>query len=139
MKVLFVCRGNVGRSQMASGLFTKYTGIKAYSAGIKVFENENQKLKEIPLAEPAIRFMKREGLDIAENFRKQLTPNMFEQFDKIIVMSEPDTIPEYLLQNKKVEFWEIQDPKGVDDKEYEKIIFQIKDKIKKFIKSNKLK
>ncbi len=132
MKVLFVCRGNVGRSQMAAELFTKYSGIKSFSAGIKVFENENQKISEVPLAEPVIRFMKKEGLDIAENTRKQLTPEMLEQFDKIIVMSEPETIPEYLSQNKNVEFWEIQDPKGMDDKGYEKIISQIKDKVKNF-------
>ena len=51
MKVLFVCRGNVGRSQMAAVLFTKYSGIKAFSAGTKVFEGENQKIKELSLAE----------------------------------------------------------------------------------------
>ena len=134
MKILFVCRGNVGRSQMAAELFTKYSGIKAFSVGINVFENEGQKISEIDLAEPVIRFMKKEGLDIAENTRTQLTPKMVEQFDKIIVMSEPETISEYLSQNKKVEFWEIQNPKGMDDEGYEKIISQIKDKIKVLIK-----
>ena len=137
MNILFVCRGNVGRSQIAAELFTKYSRIKAFSAGIKVFEKENQKLNEIPLAEPVIRFMKEEDLDVSENTRTQLTPSMIGQFDKIIVMSEPDTIPEYLLQNKKVEFWEIQDPKGMNDREFKKIISQIKNKILKFIELSK--
>jgi protein-tyrosine-phosphatase len=134
MKVLFVCRGNVGRSTMAAALFTKYLGIKAFSAGIKVLENENQKIEEIVLAEPVIRFMKKEGINVAENTRTQLTPEMISEFDKIIVMAEPEIIPEYLSKNDKVEFWGIEDPKGMDDKGYEKIISQIKSKLKQFIK-----
>ncbi len=136
MKILFICRGNVGRSQMAAALFTKYSGIKACSAGTKIFEEKNQKIKDIPLAEPVIRFMKKEGIDVSENTRIQLTPEMVQEFDKIIVMAEPETIPEYLSNSNKMEFWDIEDPKGMDDEGYEKIISQIKSKLKQFIKEN---
>jgi len=136
MKILFVCRGNVGRSTMAAALFTKYSGIKAFSAGTKVLENENQKIKEIPLAEPVIRFMKKEGINVVENTRTQLTLEMIPEFDKVIVMAEPETIPEYLSKSDKVEFWNIKDPKGMDDEGYKKIISQIKSKLKQFIKEN---
>ena len=138
MKVLFICRGNVGRSQMAAALFTKYSGIKAFSAGTKIFEEENQKIKDIPLAEPVIRFMKKEWIDVAENARIQLTPKMVQEFDKIIVMAEPETIPEYLSNSSKMEFWDIEDPKGMNDEGYEKIISQIKSKLNQFIKENML-
>ncbi len=136
MKVLFVCRGNVGRSQMAVALFDKYSGEKAFSAGTKVFEKEGQKLKDIPLAEPVIRFMKKENIDVAENARTQLAPIMIEEFDKVIIMAESETIPEYLFQSKKAEFWDIEDPKGMNDKGYEKIISQIRNKVKRFINEN---
>ena len=136
MKVLFVCRGNVGRSTMAAALFAKYSGKKAFSAGTKVLENENQKIKEIVLAEPVIRFMGKEGIDVSENTRIQLTPEMIQEFDKIIVMAESETIPEYLSKSDKMELWDIQDPKGMDDKGYEEIISQIKSKLKQFIKEN---
>ncbi len=136
MNVLFICRGNVGRSQMASVLFTKYSGIKAFSAGTKVFEGENQKIKDIPIAEPVIRFMEKEGIDVSENNRIQLTPEMVQEFDRIIVMAEPETIPEYLSNSSKMEFWDIEDPKGMNDEGYEKIISQIKSKLKQFIKEN---
>ena len=136
MKVLFVCRGNVGRSTIAAALFTKYSGIKAFSAGTKVLENENQKIKEIVLAEPVIRFIGKEGIDVSENTRTQLTPEMIQEFDKIIVMAESETIPEYLSKSDKMELWDIQDPKGMDDKGYEEIISQIKSKLKQFIKEN---
>jgi len=138
MKVLFICRGNVGRSQMAAALFTKYSGIKAFSAGTKIFEEKNQKIKDIPLAEPVTKFMKKEGIDVAENARIQLTPKMVQEFDKIIVMAEPETIPEYLSNSNKMEFWDIEDPKAMDDEGYEKIISQIKSKLKQFIKENML-
>ncbi len=123
---------------MAAALFTKYSRINAFSAGIKVFERENQKLKEILLAEPVIRFMKKEGIDVSENTKTQLTPEMVQEFDKIIVMAEPETIPEYLSNSNKMEFWDIKDPKGMDDEGYERIISQIKSKLNHFIKENML-
>ena len=136
MKILFICRGNVGRSQMAAALLTKYSKIKSFSAGTMVFENSGQKIKNISLAEPVIRFMKKEGINVAENTRTQLTPDMIQEFDKIIIMAEPETIPEYLLKSNKTEFWNIQDPKGMDDQGYKKIIAQLKSKIKSLIKEN---
>jgi protein-tyrosine-phosphatase len=140
MKFLFVCRGNVGRSQMISALFTKYCELKSDSAGIKVNESENQKLKDIPLAEPVIRFMKREGIDVSENARKQLNSDMIKKYDKIIVIApEEENLPEYLTKAKKVEFWDIKDPKGMDDSGYEKIISQIKERLKKFANENRIK
>ena len=63
-------------------------------------------------------------------------PEMVIEFDKIIVMAEFETIPEYLFKSNKAEFWDIKDPKGIDDKGYKKIISQIKSKIKLFIKEN---
>ena len=138
MKILFVCRGNVGRSQMAEALFSKISGIKSFSAGTKIGEKENQKIKELLLAEPVIRFMKKEGIDISENVRTNVTPKMIKKYDKIIVMAEPETVPEYLSKSNKIEVWDIKDPKGMDDAGYEKIISKIKNKIKEFLKSNKL-
>jgi protein-tyrosine-phosphatase len=138
MRVLFVCRGNVGRSQIAEALFNKMTGLKSFSAGTKV-DIEEQKIIDVGLfAEPVIRFMKKEGIDISKKMSNQLTEKMLNNFDKIIVMAEPETIPEYLRKNSKVEFWEIEDPKGKDDKGYKIIISQLKEKIREFIKANNL-
>ena len=121
---------------MAAALFTKYSGMKTFSAGTKVLENENQKIKEIPQAEPVIRFMRKEGINVAEDTRTQLTTEMVQESDRIIVMAEPETIPEYLSKSDKMEFWDIKDPKGMDDEGYEKIVSQIKSKLKQFIKEN---
>ena len=91
MKILFVCRGNVGRSQMAEVIFNKYSKHKSSSAGTLILGNKSQKLKDIPLTEPVIKFMKKEGIDISEKEIKQLNQEMCNEFDKIIVMAEPET------------------------------------------------
>ncbi len=135
MRVLFVCRANVGRSQMAEVLFNKLTGLNSKSAGTKV-DVEGQKIVDKGLlVEPVVRFMKKEGIDVSENTRTGLTPEMLENFDKVIVMAEPETIPDYLKNSSKTEFWEIEDPKGMDDEGYEKIISQLKKNIERLGKS----
>ena len=138
MKILFLCRGNVGRSQMASALFNKYTGLKTLSAGTKVLDKEGQKLKEISLAEPVIRFMKEEGIDLSENPRKQITEEMMRDFNKIINMSEPEKTPDYIKNNPKTIHWEIKDPKEQNDEFYKNTIRLLKEKIKSFIEENNL-
>ena len=114
---------------MAAALFAKDTHTKPYSAGTNVFEKEGEFLKDIPLAEPVIRFMKAEWIDISENQKTQITPELASQFEKIIVMAEPEHIPEYLLNNTKVEIREVLDPKWMDDAGYVEIIQQIKEKL----------
>ena len=138
MKILFVCRGNVGRSQMAEVIFNKYSKHKSSSAGILILGNKPQKLKDIPFTKPIIEFMKKEGVDLSEKERKQLNPEMCNGFDKIIVMAEPETIPDYLKKNEKMIYWDVKDPKGMSNKEYVKIINQLKDLIRNFIIENKL-
>jgi protein-tyrosine-phosphatase len=138
MKILFVCRGNVGRSQIAMEFYKKFTRLDADSAGTIVDENENQMIKEIPSADVVVRLMKNYGIDVSENKRKQLTENMVENFDKIIMMAEPETIPDYLKNNPKIEIWEIQDPKDMNDIDTQKIISQIKSKVLEFIRKNKI-
>ena len=138
MKVLFVCRGNVGRSQMAEVLFNKLSKHKSYSAGIKVNEKEGQKIKDLLSASLVIESMKDEGIDVSNNLRKQLKPEMLNKFDKIIVMAEPEVIPDYLINKDHVEFWTVKDPKGMDKKEHEKVVKQIKNLVRDFIKRNNL-
>ena len=138
MKILFVCRGNVGRSQMAEVIFNKYSKHKAISAGTKVYEYEGQKLKDFLFAKPVINFMKKEGVDISEKTRKQVNQEMVKKFDKIIVMAEPETVPDYLKKNPKSIYWNVQDPIGMGNKGYDKIISQLKDLIRGFIAENNL-
>lgn len=120
MKMLFICRANVGRSQMAATLFSKMAPEHvAISAGTSVVDKEGntrdgQKLKDLPAAAHVIACLAEEGIDAQENARQQLTPAMVANADRIIVMAELETIPEYLQDSPKAVYWNITDPKGAD-------------------------
>ncbi len=56
--------------------------------------------------------MREVGLDLANNPRKNITIELVDQADKVIVMAEKDTWPDYLLDNPKVLYWQVENPKG---------------------------
>lgn len=121
MKILFICRGNVGRSQMAESIFNNIMDgtLVSSSAGTLVINDEGDSkdgvmLKDTMGAENVIESLSLLGIDSSNNLRKQLTPEILEDCDRAVVMAEPDTIPDYLQKSDKVITWEVEDPKGMD-------------------------
>jgi protein-tyrosine-phosphatase len=111
MKILFVCKANSGRSQLAEAIFNKLCEYKhqAISAGTKVIR-EDANREGTKISDPnIITVMKEMGVDISNNVRNQVTPEMLEKVDKVVILAEPEFIPEYLRQNEKSIFWEIPD------------------------------
>lgn len=114
MKIIFVCRGNVGRSQIAEGLFKKLVGNRheVTSAGTKISGPE-QPIGELGGVENVIEVMKEEGIDVSKNIRRQLTKEMVESSDIVILLvDDNDPLPDYVLNNIKVTKWHVNDPKG---------------------------
>ena len=116
MEVLFVCNGNITRSQIAKAMFNRLSTNHAECAGTRVHQQEGQTLKEVVEEASArgvtvvvLQLMAEERLDLSENTRKQVTPAMVDAADKVIVMADRDTLPDYVLSSEKVVFWELQD------------------------------
>lgn len=132
MKVLFICRGNVARSQWAEALFNHYSkNYRAISAGTEVNHKEGQTLeKYMHVCET----MALEGVVIGHYRRKQLTPQAIKSSDYVIALIEKIYCPGYLLQNSNVIYWDVPDPKGADYETHVRIKDSIKGLVRKLVR-----
>lgn len=98
MKILFVCRANVGRSQIAEAVFNKLMKKDlAISAGIEPHKWENKKIDE---AEKLIKSMKEIGCDLKNKISKRITKEMVDSADKIVVIGvDKNTWPDYVTSS----------------------------------------
>ena len=119
MNVLFVSNGNVARSQIAETLFNHLSGHQAISAGTAVrhLDVEGQTIKahsETPGAPvtPGIvlDLMQEKGFDLSGNTRNQVTLEMVDSADRIILMLGRIPPEDFLAQSEKTEVWDITDP-----------------------------
>ena len=136
MKILFVCRANVGRSQMAQAFFDSLSTHESESAGTMVAEmgKDGQTLAErvrevgpTAAASFVVEVMRLEGLEVSQKVRNQLTPQMVHSADNVVVIEEKASWPDYLLSSDKVLFWDLQD---VVDQDFE-FARNTKDEIKR--------
>jgi protein-tyrosine-phosphatase len=101
--VLFVCVHNAGRSQMAAG-YLQHLGagrIEVLSAG----SNPGNEINPM-----AVAAMAEEGIDIAANQPKVLTPEAVQASDVVITMGCGDECPWF--PGKRYEDWKLDDPAG---------------------------
>ena len=124
--ILFVCVENAGRSQMAEA-FVKHYGegkVEALSAGTMPSSEVNPVVVEA---------MKEKGFDLSKNKPKPIDTQMVREADMVIVMGcgAQGFCPAPM--RKKVEDWEIEDPKGKSIKKVREIRDEIERKVKKLI------
>ena len=140
MKVLFVCNANVGRSQVAEALFNQLSSEPAISAGtvadviVERTKPASRRLKDG--GSSAITYMNEQGVDISENLRAQLTPEMVQEADKVVVMADDDNWPNYLRNSDKVVVWTIEDTRGMDPDSARPLYDEIKRRIQDLIKES---
>ncbi len=133
MKVLFVCNANVGRSQAAEALFKRLSSHEAHSAGTRADElaeranPPTRMLKDSP--SPAVPYLKEMGVDISQNLRTQLTSEMVQQADRVIVMADKDNWPDYLRDSEKVTFWDIEDTRGLGSDAAQPLLDEVKRRV----------
>jgi arsenate reductase len=112
-KVLFVCIGNAGRSQMAQA-FAERAGFDVRSAGSHA---ESQLHPEV------VEAMSELGFDLSDRVPHQLSDEDVEWADLVVTMGCGDACP--VLPGKRYLDWNIQDPIGMPIE----VVRQIRDRI----------
>lgn len=129
MKILFICKSNQFRSQMAASLYNKLMNSNdADSAGTYVGsddEPEGEIIEKYFRSPDYFELMEENRMYIRNNRTKKLLPEMIENFDFVISMAEEPFVPDFLKNNKKTIWWEIDNPpfatREVTEKTYSKI------------------
>ena len=138
MKVLFVCKANVGRSQVAQVRFEQLSKHESYCAGIGVAESVAQrpsnKLKDIRNLRPVEYIKTRLGVDHSERDRLQLTPEMIDDMDLAIIIHDKAEWPDYLKEGANVVFWDIPDTPGLDDESAGKLWNQVQLRVEELVR-----
>ena len=129
MKILFVCKANIARSQMAEAFFNNLSkNHEAISAGVDVLDFSGKRVEEI--SEKVPRCMLEKGIDISKKLSNQLTEELVNQNDLIVWIAPEEKIPDY-LNRKKLILWNIED---AGEKSHENWC-EARDKIEKLVKS----
>jgi protein-tyrosine-phosphatase len=114
MKILFVCRANVARSQIAQAAFELLSRHETASAGThvddEVAEDPWARRKVKDWSHHAVPYMLEHGVDIGERERTQLTTEMAAAADRVVVILPRSEWPDYLAAAGNTIEWNIPDP-----------------------------
>lgn len=121
MKVLFICKYNVGRSQMAEAIFNKFAKhSKAISAGAKPEYYMMHHYGVMPKNDPVITVMREIGIDMKKKRMKKVSRKMVDEADIVIgLMAQDKTkkdLPDYVTKSPKFRLWPIVDVSGSTEK-----------------------
>jgi arsenate reductase (thioredoxin) len=100
-RVLFVCIGNAGRSQMAQAFYEERAG-EARSAGSR---------PEKSLHEPVVEAMRELGISLDARSPKRIADEDVEWAEVVVTMGCGDACP--VLPGKRYVDWNLQDPAGL--------------------------
>lgn len=140
MKILFICKNNQFRSQMAASIYNQITKTgDAVSAGTYVGSDEVPEgtvIEKYFKTPDYFELMEENGMNIRKNLTKKLSPEMIENSSVVVSFAQEPFIPDFLRNNKKVIRWEVEDPPFATRDVSEKTYSKIKSLVERLILSN---
>ena len=73
------------------------------------------------------------GVDIAAKERQQLTPEMVDAADVVVVIAEKERWPDYLKEGGRLLFWDIRDGAGQDDAIVYDVFTQVRRRVEQLV------
>ena len=127
-KVMFVCKKNSCRSQMAEG-FGRILGegkIEVVSSGLEASR----------VHPTAVQVMSEIGIDISEQKSKALREFQAEEFDAVISLCGCGVnLPEEWVTREIFEDWQLEDPDGKPIETFQRVRDEIKQRVQKLVNS----
>lgn len=126
MQILFICHGNVGRSQIAEGYYNYFTNTSnAFSAGVDKTTPERYP----KLVQEVLDVMLEEDIDLSSKKVKFVTEEMVNSVDQIFILCSKEDCPVFLLKHPRIFFWKIEDPYGLSIEKFRVVRDEIKRKV----------
>lgn len=127
-RVMFVCKKNSRRSQMAEG-FARQLGsgkIEVTSSGLEASQ----------VAPDAVKAMSEIGIDISDQISKPLSDFKAEDYNAVISLCGCGVnLPEQWVLREVFEDWQLEDPEGQPMETYRRVRDEIKERVAKLIES----
>ena len=134
MNVLFVCNGNVARSQEAELFFNSLksdTSSSAVSGGINVKIGK-------PIDPLVIEVMSESGYDISYAVRKIADEKLASHADLIVSLKPETELPDHIKHHKNVRYWIVEDPQHQTIEFHRRVRDEIRQKVETLIKELKI-
>lgn len=138
MQVLFICKQNVGRSQMAKAFYNAMTQSNNAGAAGTAVDEPGQTLRERKGASHSKNFfvldaMEEKGIDMSAYTRAALEVTMLDQYDAVVSMAKREDTPAWLLRSPKYIHWDVTDPRGQDLQRTREVRDEIEAKVTELI------
>jgi protein-tyrosine-phosphatase len=134
MKTLFVCKHNLGRSQIACALYNYLTDTNdAISAGTSIGMYPEKTLGEFSEETRAMKVMREIGLDLTNAPRQQLVPELARNANQIISFVLPEELPQWLQNDKRLKIWHLKYYPALDIEAVRRQRDEIKTHVKRLI------
>ena len=127
-RVMFVCKKNSRRSQMAEGF--------ARTLGAGRIEVTSSGLEASSVAPTAVQVMSEIGIDISTQASKPLSEFNSQDYDAVISLCGCGVnLPEDWVLREVFQDWQLDDPEGQSIKTYRRVRDEVKERVAKLIQS----